>query len=231
MSLLSKCVAYYKLDGNSNDAVGSQNGSSYNVTYGASYAKINQGILVTNPTNGCIFWNHNFGLTGTQNRSIAFAVQFKSSLSNTFGQPLFDMVNSSGCRILLRAGFQSGVKKVELWCGSSLYFHNINYDEWYHFAIDYTSSNIKLYINNSLVYSGTPSTTVGATACCGLSTYYDQPYGWSYSGWNCWFDEIFIGNDVLSTDEHNELYNGGALLQYPFTTNKPSLFPFFNHYL
>src|SRR4051812_13528905 len=43
MSLLTNLVSYYRLDGNSNDAVGANNGSDTNISYSAGNGKINNG--------------------------------------------------------------------------------------------------------------------------------------------------------------------------------------------
>ena len=57
MALTDNLVSYWKLDGNSNDSVGSNNGSDTNITYGTSYGKINQGALF-NGTSSKILTNY-----------------------------------------------------------------------------------------------------------------------------------------------------------------------------
>ena len=43
MALRDNIVAYYKLDGNSNDSVGTNNGTDTAITYSVANGKINQG--------------------------------------------------------------------------------------------------------------------------------------------------------------------------------------------
>ena len=68
MALTTNIVAYYKLDGNSNDAVGSNNGTDTAITYSAGNGKIVQGA----------------GFNGTTSQIIGGAISISSAASFSY---------------------------------------------------------------------------------------------------------------------------------------------------
>jgi hypothetical protein len=46
MALSTGIIGYWKLDGNSKDAVSTNNGTDVGISYSSSYGKINQGALI-----------------------------------------------------------------------------------------------------------------------------------------------------------------------------------------
>jgi len=82
-SLLTSLTNYYDFEGNSNDLVGSINGSASNVGYNTLYGKIGQGVRNTSGS-GIVSFGNNTNFTLVQNTGI-FAFNFWVRLSSLAG--------------------------------------------------------------------------------------------------------------------------------------------------
>ncbi len=232
MALTDNLVAYYKLDGNSNDSVGSNNGTDTNVSYSSSYGKINQGTsfngsstIISVPLNiysifnGSNNWSFScwikYNTTGT-NLCI-----FRSSNgdSNNGYNTNFNIYKISGENFSVARADGSGT--INICTTSSTYSSGI----WYHLTATYDGSNIKLYVN-----AGTPtslsSTLIASSGNVGRFGLWVEN-STSYYWYNGYIDEVGIWSRALTSTEVSQLYNGGAGNQYPFTTPTNSNFLMF----
>lgn len=85
---------------------------------------------------------------------------------------------------------------------------------WYHFMVTYDGSgSFVCYINNSSI--GTLAR--GSTSAVSTHFAFNRP---DDGGWNPQnlSDATFVWNRVLDSSERTQLYNGGAGIQYPFTS-------------
>jgi len=223
MSLTTNLVAYYKLDGNSNDSVGSNNGTDTSVSYSSSYGKINEGASF-NGSSSRIWTNNNLGLSTSSDKTFgmwyyrtggatSFTLDYRNNTGGNFSLIFF--TNGTG-------GINFNCKGTDVVISSSL-----STNTWYYLTATISGTTLTAYINGSSIGSGTIGSGTASTNNLSLSCYADASGGY-FQGY---LDEVGIWSRALSSTEVSQLYNSGAGLQYPFTTNKPSLFPFFNQYL
>jgi hypothetical protein len=214
MALTDNLVAYYKLQGNSNDSVASYNGSDTNITYGNSYGKIDQGASFSYASGSKITVATDFGFTGTYDRTFAcwFKIVSFQNYSQVFSYRkkgvaygcIFDYRNESGTYKLC---FNNNGLELKV-------SQTLDVDTWYHLAWTFTGSNSTCYLNGNSVGtitkgSGNASETAFRIGWYGIG---DERY------WNGYIDEFGIWSRALTSDEISTLYNSGNGLQYPFTT-------------
>lgn len=224
MALTDNLVAYYKLDGNSNDSVGSNNGTDTNISYVAG--KINNSASL----NG----SSSYIQTPYSNASSEFTnvFWFKCAASTTSNQTLSGQTTSA----LLKYWFLIGRnnhptfprKLVALvGGGTALTMYgttNVDDGNWHMGAIVLKSGASALYVDGNLEDSDTTSYTVPTTS---MPTHYFGKTGDNDSYLNGLLDESGIWSRALTSTEITQLYNSGAGLQYPFSTSTPNFLPFF----
>lgn len=197
-SLLSGIVAAYNFEGNSNDSVSGLNGTDTDITYGLPYGKIDQGAL--------------FSLMSSE-------IDLPSiSLSNTFTLSLWvniSVIAGSYAAILGRASSRPGLiilpgSNIIDWDVSSdfTFTNPITIGAWNLITLRSNAGFLECFLNNvkdPTSYSGVPGTSI-------------QRLG-NFAG-SEWFlgnmDMLNIWNRPLSDLEINQLWNGGAGIQYPF---------------
>ncbi len=229
MALTDSLKAYYKFDessGNASDSSGSgytltnnntityttgkinncaDTGSSNTNKYFSgsnwlSYSEVGSGWSFDfwiNPASvSSRFVTHNMLVlnsgTGTSKR--AFSIQH----TNTAGQGL--------------GVWMIGNTLVDYWSGTIL-----STSTWTHCAVTFDGTTLTIYINGSSVYSSAFSfTDRGDTAGVGTSTVFGEQGANSLLSGK--MDAGGIWARALTSGEVSQLYNGGAGLQYPFTT-------------
>lgn len=213
-------VAYYKLDGNSNDAHGSNNGIDTNVSYNASYGKIGQGASVTG--NGKIVTSSNVGISGQGARTMAGWFNCQTQPSASEKQAFFGLGTLSNnnwfCMALTGSNYskkgQFSIYGIDLYTESTL--TPLTSAGWHFVVIRYSggalsSSTLKFSIDNVdypfASYTGTPNTTNSKMTIGN----YNGGSGWPFKGY---FDEVGIWNRALTSDEIKKLYNNGKGLTY-----------------
>lgn len=241
MALTDNLVSYWKLDessGNASDSVGSNNLTNNNsVSY--TSAKINNGADFGS-TNTNKYLSYNSGAIGSVNadKSISLWVKINTDLTGTdiytiffewgFGSNyagyLFEYSRVSSTNMF------SAVRDRGCVGGDKIDYNNPTASAgYYHLVMTLSSTTLKFYVNNSLVGSTTINT--GSGICNGQNGIYVGTNRGQALFSPVIVDEIGIWSRALSSTEVSELYNSGAGLQYPFTTDKPSLFPFFTNYI
>ena len=217
MSLLTNIVAYYKLDGNSNDSVGSNNGTSVSVTYSLGNGKINQGggFLTTLPSS--------IGLPSGTKQSGSFTYSFwmnPTTLTPPFSQAyIHSDWSGAGRNFLILQNNQNFLINNGNGISSSdtVSTGNIITLGWQHIVFTRNVNVISLYRNGILATSYTSAYSGGATSnltkigADGLAT-----AGYGFGGA---IDEFGIWSRALNATEVTSLYNGGLGLSYPFSNS------------
>lgn len=210
--------AGYKLDGNSNDAVGSNNGSDTAITYGAG-----NGILVQ----GALFNGSSSVISVTDNAAIKNAKMSISFWVNLVVAPvgtiLIDRMDGSGPTPYgWRIQQSSGILMWELYTSASQSLSSavaLSTGTWYHIVCTYDGVTQKIYKNNVLNASGAVANAGdiaygGTTINLGMGARTSGSPAYT----NTKLDEVFIFDREINTTEINSLYNGGAARNFPNTT-------------
>ena len=214
MALTSNLVAYYKLDGNSNDSVGSNNGTDTSVTYSAGNGKIVQGAGL-NGSSSKILLGSNVGAF----TDASWAAWIKTTASGN-NQVIADNVSGSGWTFrLLVSSAKAMFSLVNYGVGGGtncVGATSINNGSWHHIVGTRSGGNYVIYVDGAS----------DGTATGGTTTTTDMPlaFGCEYYGgtgfefFNGAIDELGVWSRALTSGEVTSLYNAGAGLQYPFTT-------------
>lgn len=229
MALTDNLVAYYKLDGNSNDSVGSNNGTDTSVSYSSSYGKINQGASFNGSSS---FISLGSGVDsfsdGDKNWTVGMWVNIQAF--NLLGSIITFGSRDRGIRVRNDGG---NANKINFFINSGglnyidIYSSVLSTNTFQYLTFTRSGSTFTAYLNGVSIGSG--SSSVSLETSNGNTLLGKEKINGRYL--NGYIDEVGIWSRALSTDEVSQLYNSGAGLQYPFTTNKPSFFPFFNQYL
>lgn len=238
MALTDNLVSYWKLDessGNAADSVGSNTLTNVN-TATFSAGKINNGISLSSSSSQYFTASDNASLNITgASFTISMWLKLTSQPATNTG---FGFVGkrptNAGYGLLYRD--LSGTKQINL-VKFGVIDQPINYtlsnDTWYHIvAVQTVNTKWELFVNGTSAgsFSNGSSYNSASGSPMVLGATGDNMGGVIYF-FNGLIDEVGIWSRALSAGEITTLYNGGAGLQYPFTTDKPSLFPFFNQYL
>ena len=206
-------VAYYNLDGNSNDTAGSNNGSDTNITYVQSTKK---GVERIDSGAAAIFNGSSSYIdvpSGVrQNNNFSFSFWFNTN-STTLGQNAVAFRNGKK--------FQIGLNNSNVGNGSIRVNagNNTNVDSatgifsantWYHLAVTQSSTGgVKVYLDGSVVASNSGATgdLVSVTGKDVIGAYYSSSYTGFFNGT---IDDVRIYTDVLTSTEVGYLYSNTA---------------------
>lgn len=196
---LAQYVAdYYKMEGDSNDAWGTNNGTDTSLTYGTSYGKVNEGASF-NGTSSKI----SLGTITASNTNFTFAAWINTSVFDSSGRRVISF-NGDNFIIDIQA---SGVIQANYWNGSTYFTINASgysTGTWYFVVYIASGNSQKLYINNTLAGSATAtlptlsSFTTNYIGSAGTSAYFQGD-----------IDEAFIGT-AISAKMLSDLYNSGT---------------------
>jgi len=227
-TLLNNIVLAYKLDGNSNDSVGSSNGSDTSITYSSGNGKIVQGAGFNGTSS--VIKNTTFALPTTE---ITIAAWVKTTDTST-AKELFllgadGVLDANSARAYqFRLELASGGARKAGWIpfpggvATVLTGTTINCaDGNWHLVIGRSKSGSqKLTIDNSTEATATASGTNTARTGFAIGDLSENPSAHQFvAGAE---DELYIWDRFLTDAECTELYNGGAGLQYPFVSFNPS---------
>lgn len=214
-------VAYYKLDGNSNDATGNgHNGTDTSVTYGAGTGIINQAANFDGTSGHCIVVSGNstdFDFSASD-FSLSFWVKFGSTQVNYAG--LVSKGNPTTGPNDWAVQRNSSTADMYFYLGSHPVtftgaWGTLDNNTYHHVVITGTvaTKTLLLYIDGGTGVSGSSSYWAANTATN------DIRIGSSRDNLvvNGAVDELGIWKGyVLTSGEVTALYNSGAGLQYPF---------------
>ncbi len=213
-TLTTSLVSYYKLEGNSNDFYGSNNGTDTSVTYGSSYGKVNEGAdfgsasntttplwLSSNATFSYAFWVY------VPNTSLQGVFVSNGHTNLSVGSGVAVGVGGAGSS----ATFQTtGNQLIVLASGVAWMPTGANLGTGWHFVVvTRDGTTMKAYIDNVQTPTLTASTATPNTP---------SGNGWfdmgdttnQFANFVGYLDEIGIWSKVLSSQEITDLYNSGA---------------------
>jgi hypothetical protein len=213
-NLKNGLISYYKLDGNSKDSLGVNNGTSYNITYNTG--KLGSGAVLNGSNSYIITTENNTLPTGYSAQTLS--CWFKTTANGTFqflvASGADDTQGGRMCMYIDGSGY--------LRCN----FFNIDYsssvnvgDGVWHFAafvFEGNTTNIKLYIDNKSVEIGTISPAIVPYLRAGYFLIGSDNYSIPSYVLNGTIDEIGIWNRALEDYEVKALYNNNLGLTYPF---------------
>lgn len=216
-------VSYYRMEGNSNDSKGSNNGTDTNVTYSLANGMFGQGAGFAG--NGKILLPNGSSPTGGSARSISlWAKTSSTSIETMFSS------GANGTALLFLIHLNTSA-------AGDVYFSSGSYDAYtaagtistgsfYHIVVTYSGGNLdsttlKIYVNGvqktlTFTATGIPLNTTNSNFALG----YDQVYNTrAFTGQ---IDDVAIFSRALSSTEISNYYN--AVL----ATNTGNFLAFFN---
>lgn len=210
-------VSYWRLEGNSNDSKGSNDGTDTNMTYGLAYGKYDQGGLF-NGTTSKFSRADNASLSITGDLSIALWVNiqvlpadagFETFLSKAVSGArsyYFLITNASGTYKLVVGisgdGSTDPTETVD-WAPSL--------DTWYHiaFVYDALAGSVDFYVNGTqqgIQQTGLPTSIFDSDTKLQVGKWPDD-VNYPFNGY---MDDIVLFNRVLTAQEVAGIYDGTA---------------------
>ena len=220
MTLTTNLLAYYSLQGNSNDATGNGNtGSDVAITYSTGNGKIGQGAGFNGSSSQITAASTVIPLGAKTvaywmkcTNTAAIETLISSGRWDTTADGLGSWHYSGASQPIHFAVRQSSVI-VDVASASA-----VNTGSWVHVACTWDgttgTNSFKVYFNGSLEGQGTPSSTE-TVAATGVLTIGAMPNSGNTYWYGGAFDEIGIWSRALSATEISQLYNGGSGLAYP----------------
>ena len=208
-SLNNGLISYWKMDGNSIDSKGTNNGSDSNMTYSYTNSKLNQNA-VFNGTNSKINIPSSSSLNSPSS-ALTYSIWINSNITTSQIVAIKYIVGASGDYFF---SINSGAWRAASAGGTGTIVNPTSFTTgiWYHLCLTWSSGILlTFYINGVLV--GTDNTPGNIS-----STNFSMDIG-SYNAstfFNGKIDEIALWNRVLTQNEISQLYNNGGGLNYPF---------------
>lgn len=209
MALTDNLVSYWKFDSsNSNDSVGTNNGTDTSVTYSAANGKINNGAGFNGSTSKVAI-----NATGLPTGTVDFSINVWYKGATPGGDGLFGWgatsVNGDSRLILVNGGhFYFGGQSFDLagsvsvidgnWHMGTFVYTTAPTKKWYCDGVADTNNSIE-----ALIASSSASLRMGC-----------RPNDSSFLLGS--LDEVGVWSRALTGAEVTELYNGGSGNQYPF---------------
>jgi hypothetical protein len=206
-------TSYWKFEGNSNDSIGSVNGTDTSITYSAANGKISQGA----------------GFGGSSR--IAYSSALTTATTNFSFAAWVKFTSFSDYRAIVQNGRQANFwwLRCNITTGALVFSEDnvadytssatLSTGTWYHVAIvksGDSSNNLTFYVNG--VAAGTAS--VGTISTPSTASYYGayttngSTFQYPMDGA---IDEAGVWNSALSSDDVARLFNTGRGNTYPFT--------------
>ncbi len=220
MALTTNIIGYWKMDGNSNDSVGSSNGTDTSITYSTANGVINNGAGFNGTSSKItIADTADLRLTGDE-YTVSFWCKTGASVAGVQRCINKDDANdySGGYGFWLNAAklywaHNSGSSNT-IWtnvtlAASTTYFLTFVFEK---------GAQRKTYVNGSLINSSTTyNNNITGEANDALIFGAVAVHGQYWTGA---LDEISFWSRALTATEVSELYNSGDGLQYPFSTTE-----------
>lgn len=224
MALTDGITAYYKMEGNSNDSVSTNNGTDASgISYSSSYGKITQGVqAATAGTSKIDIPSGIYGITSGASPTFTVAGWVRYTGSFSAGQNGLEIVTIKVAgAIRVAAWFSedssapSGRLHLILRNTGGTLSENIQAvnrasSTYFHIAITYTGGVLQAYVNGATANS-VSATIQNATADSGYI--YSRVTGSPVTPEG---DEVGFWSRALTGAEITELYNSGTGLAYPF---------------
>lgn len=201
----SGCVAYWSMEGNSNDQLGNNNGTDTSITYSSTSGIIGQ-YATFDATSDKITCTSTNIPTGTSSRTFSAWVKLSGAML------VFHYGTGGGTFGLMFALYIDTGSISMFGYGADLTVTTSNATgTWIHLVVTYDGTTTTIYKNGTSVGTGTPSlnTTTSSSFVIGHD---NGTWGGGGSLGN--IDELGCWNRVLSGTEISDLYNGGAGVAY-----------------
>lgn len=213
MALTDNLVSYWKLDGNSNDSVASNNGTDTAITYSVGNGKIVQGAGFNGTTS-------TFTVPIVMGTVGSFNLWYKRADTSTANDCMFGSTKIAVADYIRINPTASNT--VQFICENDVVSGSVTTDTNWHMAtiVWDASTAWKGYVDGTLVATGTGvknPTNTGYNIRAGITA--DGTGIASNTYYNGAIDEIGYWNRRISESEITQLYNGGAGLAYPFTSS------------
>lgn len=208
MALIDNILAYYKFDNNSNDSVGSNNGTDSNITYvtgkilqGAEYNASNSDISLSPVSLSAA---NTFTIAGwiKLDTNNAYRVLYKSGTASNFW---VIYIQNTG-----KLDFT--VDNIAEYPGDTV----LSTGTWYHVAIVVNGGSMMPYVNG--VADRASAYTLAANVMPSGTARFGQ-YGSNSYVFDGITDEFGLWDRALSGAEITSLYNGGTGISYPFASS------------
>lgn len=215
-------VAYYKLDGNSNDAHGSNNGTDTNITYGTSYGKIGEGALLAGNSRALIPSQSVFNLQSAFSLFAWVKLSSYGKGTSYFGGIITkdNVTTNNRCFLFGVRGPADGGNTGKLRFTynippdtSVLSTSTVPLNEWALVGIVSNQTTYTFYINGVASGSGSTNITPAYQGTASLSLGYSENTTY-VEGMRGSLDEVGIWSRALTSDEITQLYNNGNGLTY-----------------
>ncbi len=206
-SLLSGLLAYWKLDGNSNNVIGGAAGTDNAITYNAGNGKIVQGAGFVAASLSNILTSFTPPL-GAAPRTIACWLRLDAS---QVSKHLWGY-GSAGGQDALNLTIWSGGQFSALTHGSVNTYTTPVIGTWYSVVFEYNGTQLLATINN---VAQTPWTIALTTVSSTPFSMGAGPFG-GFNFPSMSMDEVGIWDRVWTPAEHTTWYNAGAAKSHPF---------------
>lgn len=230
MALTDNIVAYYKFDAdNSNDSVGSNNGTDTSMSYSSTAGKINDGASFNGTSSRIDVPSGIYNLfTGTSSWTVNFWINFQETTSS------YKRAGFISSSTLIKGTYWGRASSGDSWtvfasrnngAGDQQVNGTTNMSgtgTWRMLTIRYDGTNLKVAVNGTNEGSVASNNTMTAPTTGALGAGDDGAGGYIYL--QCYQDEVGYWSRALTDGELTTLYNGGAGLQYPFSTGNKSNF-------
>lgn len=213
MALTTDILAYYKLDWNSNDSVGSNDWTDTSITYWTDYGKINQWALFNGSSSEISIWtstdfdfSNNFTVSFwfKNSRDSSYRMFIRKNYITVWTYRWWNIIKTKDNKVRFEAVTGTGT-------AYQIFSNSVISNNTYTNCVCVMDGGVlKMYINWVL-----QTDTKGAvmTAAVGYPLEF-----WSEYRNNGSMDEVWIRDRALTSTEITELYNSWDWLQYPFTS-------------
>lgn len=226
MALTDNLISYYKLESNSNDSVGTLNGTDTSITYwgwkiwnGAIWNGTSSKITTASTT---LFTGNDISISfwikpwASQSEVIETILDYNHWISQGW------VIQSENATSTGRYYFTWHNWTGFQWAGTSngvILTPNV----WQHICFTKSWTTTKWYVNwvESWSFTGTGTLVAWNYPLTILA------WQWTWRNFNWTIDELWIWSRALTSWEITSLYNSWAWLQYPFTSTNSSAFLFF----
>ena len=208
-------TAYYKLDNSAEDSVSTNDGTESNIEY--RFGRYGQAAVfngsssqISLPTSLVDSQNtFTVSLWAKTNTNTNYSYLF--SFGKTTDGDALGLARASSSAI---SGGLDGnglaAKELYLNTGSSFIGANFTIEEntWYHFAVSYTGTTAKIYVNGTLeeTYTSTQNIPSLGIDASGNNAYIGRYIGTGF-GWNGNIDQFRVYHSILTDDQVTKLYN------------------------
>lgn len=203
-------IAYWKLDGNSNDSIGAYNGTDTDVTYSAGHFGQIGGF---NGTSSKII-KTSFIDPDSYNTGITYSIWAKKS-NDVGGFFMMQHETAGWGGVFVNSNVANSIG-YRFGAGSASYNYTvaqtIPLDVWNHYVITHNASVDCLYFNGKLIHSSASGTLAGNANKIVIGAY-DSGSSYDYYC-NGYLDDASVFARALSSTEVLELYQGMTLGEY-----------------